>query len=94
MTKIYCKRTAGNHDFYVVVGKNEYYLFSQAFKRSVEKFYGHGVTIDKAINHGIGKRDHAIHHTMDKLKMNIRYLEIYNNIIILKRTMKRNAVAA
>lgn len=88
MKKIYCKKNNGNLDFYMIYDKKEYYLFSQTYKRGVEDFYKQGVFIDKAIHHGIGKKDCSIHKTMDKLIKYIKYLEKETNVIILKKTQK------
>ena len=94
MTSIYYERTNGMHDFYLSNDGKDYYLFSQAMKRSVDIFYRGRINLDKALCHGIGKRDHAVHHTMDKLKTYIRYIEMQHDIIILNRTYKKSKRAA
>ena len=91
MTIIFCRTTEKKHDFYVRTKGKDYYLFSQKRRKSVGEFYEKGVMLDKAINHGIGRTDWAIHHTMDKLIPHIRYIESENKISILRKTKNRKA---
>ena len=91
MTKIYYRAIKGEHVFYIDTSRNTYYLFTQPKRRGVAKFYRGGVILDRAINHGIGRRDYAIHKTMNKLVQQIEYIEKENNIIILKKTKKKVA---
>ena len=92
MTKIYCKEEKrGQHEFYIVVDKDEYYLFSQNYRAGVDSYYRGGVQLNKGICHGMGKTDCAIHRTMDKLKKQIRYIEQEYDLAILKQTKMRAA---
>lgn len=86
MIKIYCTERKGMHDFYIIVEKENFYLFSQKYKTGVDKYYRNGVQLNKGIRHGIGKTDCAIHRTMDKLKKNIRYIEKEYDVVILNQT--------
>lgn len=46
--KIYCKPTdKGVHSFYLVMDNDEFFLFSQAYRKGVEEYYGKGVRIDE-----------------------------------------------
>lgn len=92
--KVYCRENDGKHDFYVNVDKKEYFVFSQTVRKSVNDFYRNAVDIDRALCHGIGRRDHAIHHTMDKLILYIGYIESEYDIIILKKTKRKANRAA
>lgn len=48
-TTIYCKPTdKGVHSFYLIVGTKEFFLFSQAYRNGVAKYYGRGVRIDES----------------------------------------------
>lgn len=94
MNKIFCKKSDNRHEFYLFVGGTEYYLFDQSFRRGVDDFFRNGVIIDKALNHGIGRWDYAIHQTMDKLKMYIKYIESQNDITVLKNTSKKMRAVA
>lgn len=69
-------------------------MFDQSFRRGVDDFFRNGVIIDKALNHGIGRWDYAIHQTMDKLKMYIKYIESQNDITVLKNTSKKMRAVA
>lgn len=93
VTTIYCRTTNENNDFYMVHEGKDYYLFSQNRRKGVEAFYRKAKILDKALHHGNGKRDRAIHRTMDKLRSAIRYIKNENNIIVLERTRKMRAVA-
>ena len=42
--KIYCKATAkGVHSFFPTAEGNEYYLFSQNYRKGVQEYFGRGV---------------------------------------------------
>jgi hypothetical protein len=94
MNRIFCRRRGEMHEFYISADGTEYYLFTQAFRRSVDEYYRQGVIIDKAISHGIGRKDRAIHKTMDKLKLYIRYIEAQEEIVLLRKTGKKMRTAA
>jgi hypothetical protein len=88
-TIIYCKPTEkGMHSFYLINGDEEYYLFSQAYRRSVANYYGRGVLFDNAIKYSKAHNDSAITRTMTKLPMYIRYIEKEYGIYVLDKTKK------
>ena len=91
MKKIICTRRGDFHDFYMVVDETRYYLFSQKYRKGVDRFYRNGTTLDKGIKHGIGISDQAIHRTMDKLKRQIRYIETENEIAVLNKTIRKTS---
>lgn len=80
----------GNH-LYLVIGNQEYYLFSQKYKQSVVDYYSKGVTLRKALDFTKSKRDIAITKTMEKLPMYIKSFEKEFGIKILNMTARRNA---
>lgn len=91
-TTIYCKLTdKGAHSFYLLVGRKEFYLFSQAYRKGVGKYYGKGVCIDKSMKYSKAHYDSAITKTMDKIPMYLRYIEKEYDIEVLEKTKKRNA---
>lgn len=94
MAKVYCIAKDKRHDFYLSSDGSEYYLFSQNKWKSVDCFYRDGVHLEKAINHGIGRSDWAIHHTMDKLMTYIPYIEKECGITVLRKTIKKQRKAA
>lgn len=50
--KIYCKPTdKGVHSFYLVMDNDEFFLFSQAYRKGVEEYYGKGVRIDESMKY-------------------------------------------
>ena len=88
-TTIYCKPTAkGVHSFYLLMGSDEFYLFSQSYRKGVEEYYGRGVRIDDAIKHSRAHRDSAIIRTMDKIPMYVKYIEREFDISVLNSTKK------
>ena len=92
MIKIYCEEKNGMHIFYLVIGTEKLFLFSQVFKVGVDLYFRKGVSLNKGIRHGIGKTDRAIHRTIDKVKRHIRYIEKEYDLIILDQTrMKATA---
>ena len=91
-TTIYCKPTAkGIHSFYLIMGTEEFFLFSQSYRKGVEEYYGRGVRIDEAIKHSRAHKDSAITRTMDKIPMYVKYVEREFDIRVLDSTKKRYA---
>ena len=87
MIIIDCERTNnGMHDFYLKQNGEEYYLFTQKYRKGVDAFFRNGVSLEKAQNRKKAKRDTAILRTMDKIPMYIRHAEKRNNIIALNKT--------
>lgn len=91
-TTIYCKLTAkGVHSFYLMVGTEEFFLFSQAYRTGVEEYYGRGVCIDESMKYSRAHNDSAITRTMDKIPMYVKYIEKEYAIEVLKQTKKRSS---
>ncbi len=89
-TVIYCRPTAkGVHSFYLTTGAEEFFLFSQAYRKGVEEFYGKGVFFNDAMNYSKAQNDSAITRTMSKRPMYVRYLEKEYGIEVLERTKKK-----
>lgn len=88
MTQVYYKTRKGEHSFYLSTDGKDYYLFTQGKRKGVGEFFRGGVTLDRALHHGVGKRDYSLHKTMDKLLMQIQYVEKENDLVVLRRTRK------
>ncbi len=94
-TTIYCKPTnKGIHSFYMIVNNEEYYLFSQSYRKGVEQYFGRGVHISESMKHSKAHRDSAITRTMDKLPMYIKYIEKEYGIGVMNKTRKMNKTKA
>ena len=90
-TTVYCKPTdKGIHSFYLVIGAEEFFLFSQAYRKGVEEYYGGGVLFSEAINYSKAHKDSAITRTMSKIPMYVRYIEKEYDIEVLNKTRKSN----
>ncbi len=90
-TMIYCKPTEkGIHSFYLNNGSDDLYLFSQAYRKSVEAYYGKGVPFENATRYSKAHNDCAIMRTMSKIPMYIRYIEKEYGIAVLNKS-KRNS---
>ena len=90
-TTIYCKPTdKGIHSFYLLVGTEEFFLFSQAYRKGVEAYYGKGVRIDESMKYSRAHNDSAITRTMDKIPIYVKYIEKEYDIEVLKKTKKRS----
>ena len=87
--KFYCKPQNGIHSFYLKDKKDEYYLFSQDYRKSVQAYYGNGVHLDRAIDYSKCHRDSALARTMTKLPAYIKYIEKEYEIKVLKQTIKK-----
>ena len=88
-TKIYCIQENGKHQFYVSAYGNDYYLFSQDYRKGVENFYSKPQTYDEATNFSKAKRDFSIMNTMKKIPSYVRYIEKYYEIILTNKSQKR-----
>ena len=87
---IFCKTTEkGVHSFYINVGNESIFMFSQAYRKGVEAYFGRGVMIDEAVKYSKAHNDTAITKTMDKIPLYVRYVEKEYEIEILERTKKR-----
>lgn len=89
MVTVFCTTNNNFNNFYIADGKNEYYLFSQKYRRIVNQFYCNGVSLDRAIKHSEGRRKQVLHHTMSKLKLYIKYIEKEYDIIFLNSTKRK-----
>lgn len=74
-----------------MMGYDEFYLFSQSYRKGVEEYYGRGVRIDDAIKYPRAHRDYAIIRTMEKIPMYEKYVEQEFDISVLNGTKKRSA---
>ena len=91
-TTIYCKPTSKViHSFYLLIGTEEFFLFSQAYRKGVEDFYGRGVHIVESMNYSKAHKDSAVIRTMKKIPMYVRYVEKEYVIEILEQTKKRSS---
>lgn len=90
-TTIYCKPTdKGVHSFYLLIGNEEFYLFSQAYRRGVEEYFGKGVRIDESMKYSRAHNDSAITRTMDKIPMYVKCIEREYDIEIFERTKRKS----
>ncbi len=80
--------TAGYHTLYLWTEQNEYYLFKQAYRKGVARYYRNGLIIDDAIDYSKAKGNTAVINTMSKLLSHIRYVEKEFGITVLGRTQK------
>ncbi|MBE5824420.1 MAG: hypothetical protein E7308_10165 [Butyrivibrio sp.] len=90
-TVIYCKPTKkGIHSFYLINEKEEIFLFSQAYRKSVDEYYSKGVLFEDAMRYSKAHRDSAVVRTMSKLPIYLRYIEKERGIAIFNKAKKRN----
>ena len=90
-TMIYCRPTAqGIHSFYIISEGEEFFLFSQNYRKGVHSYFSKGVRLDEAYDYSKTNRDSAVIKTMNKLPMYIKYIEREYGITILNQTKKRN----
>jgi hypothetical protein len=89
---ISCTPTAkGVHGFYIEASGETHFLFSQDYRRGVNKYFRDGVRLDDALNFSRAKGDCAIERTMEKLPSYIKYIEREYDLEILRKTAKKNA---
>lgn len=90
MTTIYCKSQKNVNHFYLCHEGEEYYLFTQSYRRGVTAYFCRGVTCDKALDFGKARHDTAVKNTMEKLPSYLRYIEKEYGIEVLRKTVKKN----
>lgn len=87
--KVYCRTTAkGVQSYYLTDGKENYYLFDSAYRKSNKEFFSQGRFIQEVLD---AKR-HAstsVQRTSIRLVGAIRYIESEYGICILQQTAKR-----
>lgn len=89
---VFCvEETRGNHDFYVKVDGEVYFLFRQPWKAGVNEFFKNRVRLDKRFKGAIKHRDYAVLKTFEKLPSHIKYIEKEYDIAILEKTKKAMA---
>ncbi len=89
MATVYCRSTGHNvHSFYIRNGKEEYYLFSQNFRKGVHRFYAGGVDLKTAMDCSRGRHDTSILRTMNKIPKYITYIEKEYDTEILEKTKR------
>ena len=83
--KIICKTTAkGEQTLFYKIAKREYFLFKQAYRKSVHNFFKNGVTIG-GLDFGKTK-SHAVRKTIEKMPASLHYLESEYGIAIYEKT--------
>lgn len=89
--KIYCEPIErGTHSFYLTVDGQQYYLFSQNYRRGVQEYFSKGVSIYESMNYSKTHRDEALIRTMTKIPMYINYIEKEYGVQVLEQTKKKN----
>ena len=89
-TLIICKSTVkGIHSFYLLSGKEKYFLFNQTYRKGVDEYFSKGVLFNDAINYSKAHNDSAIKRTMGKIPMYVRYLEKEYGLMVLNKTKKK-----
>lgn len=87
---IICKRAEqAKTSFYLVFDNDEYYLFTQNYRKGVKDYFMNGVTINEALDKDKGRFDSALMRTMEKMPAYIKYIEKEYGIMVLRRTKKK-----
>ena len=91
-TTVYCKTVAKDTlGFFAKIGNKEYFLFNQAYRRSLKDFFYNGATVDD-INHYASVHSSAVRRTLDKLPSYIRYIEKEYSVAIYDKTKNSRSV--
>ncbi len=89
MATVYCRSTGHNvHSFYIRTGREEFFLFSQTFRKGVHEYYAGGVNLSGAMDCSRGRHDSQLLRTMNKIPKYIAYVEKEYDTVILDRTRK------
>ena len=87
---VYCKPTAkGIHSFYLVFEGENYFLFSQKYRKGVQRYFSSGVSLRQVFDIRTAHYDEAIIRTMKKLPVYLRRAEKENYIAVLDQTIAK-----
>jgi len=87
---IYCEASEkGVHSFYLSTAEEDYFLFSQNYRKGVHAYFSKGVRISEATDYSKTHNDSALQRTMTKIPMYIKYVEKEYDIEVLERTKKK-----
>jgi len=87
---IYCIKNRDMHSFFMIQGRQQYYLFCQNYRKGVQKYYCKGVSLKESMDFSKARNDSAIMKTMTKLPMYIKYIEKECGIEVFEKTKKKN----
>lgn len=87
---VYCVKKQGLHSFFIIQGGQKYYLFSQNYRKGVQKYYCKGVSLNESIDYSKAHNDSAVIRTMTKLPMYIKYVEKEYSIEVFEKTKQKN----
>lgn len=76
-------------NFFLQANNKIYFLFAQSYNEDLFKAFRNGVSIDKAIDFSMAKRNKSILRVMDKLPSHIRYIEQEYGIEIFRKSSKK-----
>lgn len=89
--KIYCRTIdKGVQAFYLEVGNDSFYMFSQPYRKSVKEYYRNGVVLGDSFKCSRACGDTAVTRTMSKIPKHIRYIEKEYEIEILEQTKRKH----
>lgn len=85
---IHCEAKNGNQHFYVDCEHGTFYLFSQEYRKSIQEYFGNGISYDRCRDILKHDRNAAVMRTIEKLPKYIEYVEKSEGIAILNKTKK------
>jgi hypothetical protein len=90
-SKILTKKTKVGQAFYLYHDKKEYYLFTQNYCKTVDKFFKNNVYLDDLSNYSQTKSTY-VKNTFDKIKLYIKYIQKHYNLQVFygKDKLKKN----
>lgn len=90
---IVCKNSniKGTLNFYIYIGNEEVFLFTQKFKHGMYNFFRNGTDLNTALDFKKAHRDKGIINIMRRLLANISYVEKNYGYSIMERTKKKCA---
>ena len=88
-TKIYCAKQSGKNQFYVSANGQEYYLFSENYRRVIGNFFSKPLMYGEAIDFSKAKGNFYVMNAMKKIPSCVRYIEKYYGIVLTNKGQKR-----
>ena len=78
--------------FFLQANNKVYFLFTQSFNEEVFDAFKHGVTLEKALDFSMAKRNKSVMRVIDKIPSHIRYIEQEYGIQVFRKSAKKKEI--
>lgn len=76
----------GTHSFYIKKGGQDFFLFTQNYRKGVQDFFKNIISFDQGIDFSRARKNRAVLKTMEKIIAYTYYIERYYGITVYKKS--------